>query len=571
MEMKTIKRKSPLSGWIDPRRAKEDLPVNGAAVNGVEFVFGGGGDSAHPNDADAIPAHDSDLLEVEALLEAQERYARRYIPIKKYVFDGVSARNGGCGLNFPGVAPLPTPVSGTVSPCPYRVESIADPAPAKDSVGSVMALARGVIDGPRTAGDEGNGSPLVSRGAGSDERRDPNAYQPGDEQLSAREVVIDANGQPRQAGALMPEGEYIKRYKRRAEESLFIFAKGVLARHFLTRHFHRDICNWLQVCPPFRKLLIMPREHVKTGIVSGALPQHIIIQPAETNIYFPGLEGSECRILLSGETAYMAEKNLRVIQSTFEENRIFRAFWPHRVWHGNPKSLSGMWNNQGMIVPRENEWPDPTIRAVGVGGAVTGSRPNVMIKDDLTTFAAANSDVIMDEAIEWHKASRALLDKYEIESGLQSLEFMAATRWAVYDLVSYVIDHDPSVEVCDERFHRIIRDGRILWPEKYTEADVEQLRREHGSNFFLLYLNTPADPSLVDFDTALIRNFEIIGDSVAFTGDERDALLETAIKAKKARVAVERPPANVPRGQRLTVDVIKRMLAGGGGVRLRAA
>jgi len=46
-------------------------------------------------------------------------------------------------------------------------------------------------------------------------------------------------------------------------------------------------------------------------------------------------------------------------------------------------------------------------------------------------------------AIEWHKASRALLDEYEKESGLVSLEWIIGTRWAVFDLYSYIMDNDP--------------------------------------------------------------------------------------------------------------------------------
>ena len=512
-------------------------PINGATVNSTSWLF------------DSLAEDDS--AEVKALLSCQQTYADKHSPIRNYIFNGEDEE-------ISGAASLFALVPGT-SPKPYRIQSLSDPAPDMDNRELILALIGGVD------------SSQTQRGVGLDPTSAPSTYRKGDEEFDELEIVIDKNGQPRHAGASTPEGEYIKRYKRRAEESLFIFMKGVLGRGFITSHFHRYVCNWVQKCPPHRKLLMMPREHVKTGIISGGLPPHIIIQKADTNIYFPGLEGSECRILLAGETASMAEKNLRVIQNVFEENRIFRAFWPNRVWEGKAKSDSRMWSNQGMLVPRENEWPDPTIRAVGVGAAVTGSRPNVLIKDDLTTFAAANSDVVMDEAIEWHKASRALLDKYEIESGLQSLVFFAATRWAVYDLCSYIIDNDPSVEVSDPSVRRIINDGKILWPEKYSMADIEQLQREHGSNFYLLYLNTPADPSLVDFDIEQIRVFKIHNGEIVFVEDERDLMLDKNMKLRKVQMEAQKPPANVERGTRLTPTVMQRMIDGGGGMRLKAA
>jgi hypothetical protein len=394
----------------------------------------------------------------------------------------------------------------------------------------------------------------------------PSLIQKGDEEIEYREVVVGKNGQARQAGADTREGEFIQRYRRRAEESLFVFLKGIMGRFFLTDHFHLDTCRFLQQCPPFRKLVLMPREHCKTGIVAGGIPGHILIQSAKTNRYFPGLEGSECRILLAGETEKMAKKNLRVVKNVFEENKVFRALWPERVWD-KPKQQSKEWSTESIIIPRENEWPDPTIRAVGVGGAITGSRPNVLLKDDLISFKAANSEVVMDEAIEWHKASRALLDKYEVESGLQSLEFIIGTKWAVFDLYSHVLE-DPSVEANDEKYRKIVSDGKILWPEKYTQEDIEQLMREHGSMFYLLYLNNASDPELTDFDMEQVRTFWLEDGKIMFEGDARDAFLKD--RMEKLSGTGEAAPIKPKRGELLTKTLLNRMIeASGGGMRLR--
>ena len=392
-----------------------------------------------------------------------------------------------------------------------------------------------------------------------------------DVELEYREVVVDRNGLPRQAGAESTEGEFIKRFRARAEQNLFVFLKGVLGRFFLTAHFHQRICEFLQQIPPYRKLVLMPREHAKTAIVSGGLPLHILVQPAESNIYFPGLEGSECRILLAGETERMAKKNLRVLKSIMEENKVFRAFWPHRCW-GDGEQKQREWTSESIIIPRANEWPDPTIKAVGVGGAITGARPNVMIKDDLVSFKAMNSDVVMNEAIEWHIASRALLDTYEVESGLQSLEFIVGTRWAVFDLYSYIIDNDPSVAVNSAEFHRIINNGKILWPEKYAPGDIEQLRLEHGSMFYLLYLNSAADPSLTDFDCENVREFAIVDGRIVFSGEARDTWLSER-QGKLGDAAADSGRQTKPvidRGMPLSLLRLQENLRGGVGCRIRA-
>jgi hypothetical protein len=143
------------------------------------------------------------------------------------------------------------------------------------------------------------------------------------------------------------------------------------------------------------------------------------------------------------------------------------------------------------------------------------------------------------------------------------------TRWAVFDLGSYIIDNDPSVQVNDERFHRIIRDGKILWPEKYTLAMIEQLQREHGSNFYLLYLNSAADPALTDFDMTLVRPFTIVDGKVLFEDDPRDAFLIKRNDVRAARDRGDAPPIVLPPGERITAALLARLVDGGGGIRLR--
>ena len=369
-------------------------------------------------------------------------------------------------------------------------------------------------------------------------------------QTYTREIVVDSNGLPRQSGADLPEGEFVKQLKQRAESNLYVFSKAIMGLSFLTKNLHMGVCNSLQRVPPFRKLRLLPRDHCKTAIVAGCLPAHIVIQPANNNIYFPHLDdfaGTECRILLTGETDRMARKNLRVLRQAFEGNQLLRAFWPDAMWE-SPKRESPAWNEQEVILPRQTNYPDPTIRAIGVGGAITGSRPNVLIKDDLISLAAANSDLEMETAIEWHKVSRALMDEYEKTTGTESLEFIIGTKWSVYDLYSYIIDNDPSVDV---EIRSIIEDGNIIWPEKITHEKIDQLMKEYGSLFYLLYMNTAADPSLTDFNIDLVRDFKFINDGqhIEFTEDERDGWLVK--KATDGSLEAEKPP---PRGQLLNGD-----------------
>lgn len=363
------------------------------------------------------------------------------------------------------------------------------------------------------------------------------------------EVVVDARtGRPRQAGAASPEGEFITRYRSLAERSLYFFAKAILKRAYLTDTLHKPVCDWLQRVPPHRKQLLMPREHGKTSLVSHALPIHILLQPADANLYWPGLAGADMRIVLACETENRAKDHLRTIQTAYESNELLKALWPHLVWD-DARAQSKKWNDRELIMPRMREFPDPSIRAIGVGGAITGSHPTVLIKDDLATLEAANSPTVMQTAIAWHIASRALIS----EDGC--LEFSATTKWAMYDIAAVGLA-DPTVET-NARYRAVLEDGRAIYDparlplsergKAWTPEKIEKAKRDHGVMFPLLYMNSAADPSLVDFNMAFLREFRWDAGALVFEEDHRDAALSERLKAPPPA-----PPAE--RGTRLSSE-----------------
>jgi hypothetical protein len=364
------------------------------------------------------------------------------------------------------------------------------------------------------------------------------------------EVVAQRNGEARQAGATQAEGSTVRAWRERAEASLYFFAVGILGYEFLSPHLHKPICDWLTRVPPYRKLLIIPRGHGKTTLVGQSLPLHVWVQPRATNLYFPGQPGSAARVLLVGETEQRATDHLRVIQAHLESNELLRALWPHLAWT-NPRRQARKWNDTELIVPREREWPDPSLRAIGVGGATTGAHPNVLVKDDLTTERAANEPSTMANAILWHTNSRALL-----ASPATDLEFITCTRWAVNDLPGHVMDHDPTVEVNTD--WRTITDGDTpIWPEHPTygaPGAIAALMAEFGTRFPLLYQNSVVDSGLVDFAAAELRRFELQGDSLHFSEDDRDTALATSMNAPQARAEL--------RGRRLDDTVTQEALRG---------
>lgn len=351
-----------------------------------------------------------------------------------------------------------------------------------------------------------------------------------------RELVADRKtGRVHQAGAASDEGAAVLDFKADAERSLFVFAKGVLGLDRLTPALHRPLCSWLQRVPPRRKMVLLPRDHLKTSIVSRSLPIHMLIQPKEANAYLAGRDGRDLRILLATETSDLAEAQLDWIEKKFEGNHVLRGLWPHCVWD-NARRDTKRWNREAMLIPRTEDFPEASIETVGVAGAVTGHHYDILIKDDLTTLQAANSQPVMETAIQWHEASRALADDPE-----RMLEFIAGTRWAVHDLPGHIIENDPSVDVL---VRSVVEDGQPIFPEMFSLATISDLKKRLGTLFPLMYMNEATDPSLVDFNTDWLREFVLdrAGGVLAavWDADDRDLRLHDRFNAPAPTLSPER-------------------------------
>lgn len=348
--------------------------------------------------------------------------------------------------------------------------------------------------------------------------------------IERKELVIDrTTGRIRQAGA-DGEGAFVEAERRRCEQDLYYFCRTVLDMWWLYPPLHVPVCRWLQKVPPRMKGLLMPRNHCKSTLVAQALPLHMLIQPAMQNAYFPTavrrqnglppLEGRKTRILMVGENVDRIGDHYRPIKNALESNELLRSWWPQMMWD-SPKRDAPLWNNTELIVKRDDEFPDPSIRAIGVGGATTGAHPNVIIKDDLTTEKAANEPPTMQKALEWHKNSRALF-----EDPINSLEYLTFTRWAVTDLAGHILDNDPAVAV-NTRWRTLIEDGKVLYPTKFgddPEAAWQIVLDQYNQDIVmasLQYNNSVVQAGITDFAASDLRSFYWHGDEIVF--DEIDA------------------------------------------------
>ena len=128
-----------------------------------------------------------------------------------------------------------------------------------------------------------------------------------------------------------------------------------------------------------------PRDHGKTEIFCVAYPLRRIC------------EEPDIRILIVQKTATEAEKTLSVIKTELERNQALKAYyadhWEATVGQRDISNATGTvaregrregaWQQRRIYVKRNRRGKDPTVEAVGVGGAITGGHFDVIILDDV--------------------------------------------------------------------------------------------------------------------------------------------------------------------------------------------
>ena len=147
-----------------------------------------------------------------------------------------------------------------------------------------------------------------------------------------------------------------------------------------------------------------PRDHGKSEIFCLSYPLRRICE--DPNI----------RILIVQKTATEAEKTLGVIKKELEDNwplkAYYRSHWEETVNQtdisnaggsidGDSGKKEGAWQQRRIYVKRTRRGKDPTVEAVGVGGAITGGHFDVIILDDVEDDENTKTDDRLKSMVEW--------------------------------------------------------------------------------------------------------------------------------------------------------------------------
>lgn len=235
-----------------------------------------------------------------------------------------------------------------------------------------------------------------------------------------------------------------------------------------------------------------PRDHGKSEIFCISYPLRLICE--DPNI----------RILIVQKTATSAIKTLQVIKTELEQNDgmkgYYRPHWQQQVGHGdiaNPQGAilrdgkrEGAWQQQRIYCKRSRRGKDPTVEAVGVGGAITGGHFDVIILDDIEDDENTKTDERVKSLVNWFTGT--IMQLREPDTKIVVVGTFKTNRQDIYRIVQESPVWDVFVtgailsHKLDEIRYAPVRDGRgvvvgvdvqtpdvrTLWPQKWPIAEL---------------------------------------------------------------------------------------------------
>ncbi len=135
------------------------------------------------------------------------------------------------------------------------------------------------------------------------------------------------------------------------------------------------------------------------------------------------------------------------------------------------------------------------LRAVGVGGGVTGRGADLIIVDDpVKSREEANSQAYRDRVWDWYRDD--LFTRQEPGAAI----ILILTRWHMDDLAGRILESADGSEWTIVTLPALAEpndplgrgEGNALWPERYDEDDLARIRATLGSSFEALYQQRPS-------------------------------------------------------------------------------
>lgn len=316
-----------------------------------------------------------------------------------------------------------------------------------------------------------------------------------------------------------------------ALSSTWYLATMVLGYTKLLPDTHGPLCTFLDTCTGKRRLIQMPRSHFKTTITTVTHNMRRL------------LNNPELRLLIVGDTAPNARKHLKKIANHFEHNRLLRWLFPERCWEDT--SAAPAWSQDQIYLPTETGYPalhgEPTIDAIGAGGAAVSRHYDVINPDDLIGEDEFKSEIEMEKIIDWFSGLEALFVPPVAEGQMD----IPSTFWRMDDVYAFAesfFGHDeepvPTGPFSYRRgeldvFRRgAIEGGQPIFPGAVTLQYLMRLQEKNPERYAAQYANNPLAAGVAYFRNEYRKFYEIAAE------ETRTILPNTEYEQKESQMVL---------------------------------
>jgi phage terminase large subunit-like protein len=269
-------------------------------------------------------------------------------------------------------------------------------------------------------------------------------------------------------------------------EDFWTFSKEVVGWKDLYEPLHKPLCDFVQENPKKKKLILLPRGHLKSSVVTVGYALWKIAQDPKK------------RILIANGTYPLAATFLSQIKDHILRNGQFRRLF------GDLFTSADKWSESAITVKREESYErkEPTVTAFGIGGNLVSQHYDIILLDDLVNRENIHTPDRIQDVLTFYKD---ILDLLEPGGEL----IMIGTRWHEADLYGWILDeqnpehfeYEIMLKTAIEGEYEIVRNpdtggfqiegGEILFPNKFNREHLNKLLNKGMAEFSSQYLNDP--------------------------------------------------------------------------------
>lgn len=313
-----------------------------------------------------------------------------------------------------------------------------------------------------------------------------------------------------------------KQYRARALADLFWFADVVLGYGRvvpMTMKAHLLMCRFAERQTGIPDLDEAPVLLVK--VPRGVGKSTLITQARALQL---AMQHPDIAILIANEVERNAMKFLAAIKDQLSDNELLRALFPERIPQ-DPEHECSKWSESEVILPRPTGRKESTFQAIGVGGALAGMHPDLVICDDLIADEAAEqaratgSFQLIEKANRWIGRLRPIVNRQETWGGI----VVVGTPWWEDDCYAYIeqsygFGQQPKrylvkADIAGESvavecyrvgdlavFNRpILENGTSYFPERWPDEELAKMRVDDPLLFAANMMLDPTAPEVVTF------------------------------------------------------------------------